>query len=66
MEFCIYWTCSPRARKQVYEVLKIPNEMNINGETFVTTSNEWLISQLYDLQRRGFIKLRNKTKNNPL
>ena len=61
MEFCIYWTCTPRARERVNEVLHVPRYMTINGETYFSTNDQWTIDQLHDLEKRGFIKLRNKT-----
>lgn len=63
MDLCIFWTCSLRAKKQIQDVLHIPTDTNVNGETFYSTHNKELIAKLQDLQRRGFIKLRNKTKN---
>lgn len=62
MKFHIYWTCKPAHRFRICEVLHVPRYMKVNGETDFTTDDPEVIEKLHDLERRKYIKLRNRNE----
>ena len=63
MHLTIYWTCTHTARQRICERFGItPGYVNIAGET-PADIHPTDLPLLQETERRGFIKIRNKTSN---